>query len=149
MDFKQLILEGYYNNNSRFFLCDYFVRKCKLALRDEFFQKDYFFGLLEFEVLQIKKFFLNEVNKRKSEINKIIVCAKQTGLYPKKTQNQTLDEFVNELLQEFKNLTPFDLGYYRVREVFRLDYNLSINYEEVLYIEQELKKAKKKLKINI
>ena len=148
MDFKQLILEGYYNNNSRFFLSDYFVRRCKLALREEFFQKDYFFGLLEFEVLQIKKFFLNEVYKRKSEINKIIVCARQTGLYPKKTHNQTLDEFVNELLQEFKNLTPFDLGYYRVREVFRLDYNLSINYEEVLYIEQELKKAKKKLKIN-
>jgi len=150
MDYLEIVLQGYYNKDSRKHLPDYFLQKFKKAKKDEFFEADEFFSGL----IKIIEYWENDiqrrVSKRKDMILDMIFHAKNGTLkydnkdMEGKTIEQKNRETIEDCKQELKYIRPDGIGRasYRIHlSDYNTRYNYSMAYDEILEIKEAITTA--------
>lgn len=158
MDFSEIVLKGFCDANNRKFLDKYFVRECKKAEKEQFFEAEEFFN----GCLNVVKIFegclQKQVLERKSEILQMLSLAKSNKLgYPECKTPEAIEVERNETIkyceQELKNVRPDGIGDLTFTVNLgtltkgRVYYHME--YCEVLYIKESIIKAIEQCKTNI
>lgn len=149
MNYLEIVLQGYFNENNREFLEKYFLREYKKAEKEYSFEADEFFnGLLK--VIEVwEKDLQNEVFKRKNELNLMLNGAKNGtisyGDMEGKTIEQKRQETIEYCQQELKDVRPDGIGslsftvHLHSLTNGRIAYNMA--YNEVLQIKLSILKS--------
>src|SRR5690554_3155881 len=76
MDYLEIVLRGYFNENNREFLEKYFLREYKKAEKEQFFEADEFFNGCLKVIEGWEKHLQNKVFERKKELYLMLSEAK-------------------------------------------------------------------------
>lgn len=157
MDYLEIVLQGYFNENNREFLEKYFLREYKKAEKEQFFESDEFFNGCLKVIENWEKYLQNKVDKRKLELNLLLSEAKNGTLtysdMEGKTIKQKRQETIDMCEQELKEVRPDGIGSfsYTIHLLSltngRIAYNMA--YNEVLEIKLSIHKAFYKTITNI
>jgi len=158
MDFSEIVLKGFCDANNRKFLDKYFVRECKKAEKEQFFEAEEFFN----GCLNVVKIFegclQKQVLERKSEILQTLSLAKSNKLgYPECKTPEAIEVKRNETIkyceQELKNVRPDGIGdltfTVNLGTLTKGRVYYDMEYCEVLYIKESIIKAIEQCKTNI
>jgi PBP1b-binding outer membrane lipoprotein LpoB len=152
MNFLEIVLQGYFNQNNREFLGRYFFREFKKAEKEQFFEaNEFFIGCLKV-IDGWKEYLQNEVNKIKNELYSMLNAAKSGTLSYAEMKDKTIEQLNEETIQycieELKNERADGLGSVtfsvHLNSLTKGRFNHHLNYNEVLQIEFAILEAFKK-----
>lgn len=157
MNYLEIVLKGYFNDNNRKFLEKYFLREYKKAEKVDFFEADEFFnGCLEV-IASWEKHLQDNVNERKKELTFMLINAKNGTLSFADLENKTIEhkrlETIEYCEQELKDIRPDGIGSLSFTvNLFSLTkgsiaYHLA--YNEILQIKLSISKAFQQTHFNI
>jgi hypothetical protein len=151
MDYIEIILRGYSNDNDKQFLSKYFVRESKKAKKENYDYEEFFAGLSN-GIERLKKEYHTPFYERKNELYLMLDGAKNGTLkYGNadninfEEQNKQTIEYCNSELSTI-SFDNFPLNMFQfTKNRFRGD----LNFSEVLFIEAEIIKANSELNKSI
>ncbi|HPW67728.1 MAG TPA: hypothetical protein PLS84_11700 [Salinivirgaceae bacterium] len=157
MDYLEIILQGYFNENNREFLEGYFFREFKKAEKEQFFEAVEFFNGCLKVIEGWEKHLQDKVFERKRELYLMLNEAKNGTLSYAELEGKTIEEKWRETIQyceqELKDVRPDGIGslsftvHLHSLTNGRIAYNMA--YSEVLQIKLSILKAFKKTQPNI
>lgn len=149
MDYLDIVLQGYFNENNRDFLEKYYFREFKKAEKEQFFEADEFFNGCIKVIESWEKSLQDKVFERKNELHLMQNGAKNGTMKYGDLQGKTIKEKRQETIeyceQELKDVRPDGIGslsftvHLHSLTNGRIAYNMP--YNEVLYIKQSILKA--------
>lgn len=152
MDYLEIVLRGYFNENNREFLEKYFLREYKKAEKEQFFEADEFFSGCLKVIEGWEKHLQNKVFERKKELYLMLNGAKNGTMKYGDLQGKTIEEKRRETIeyceQELKDVRPNGIGslsftvHLHSLTNGRIAYNMP--YNELLVIKIAILKAFKK-----
>lgn len=156
MNYLDIVLQGYFNDNNREFLERYFFREFKKAEKEQFFEADeFFYGCLKV-IEGWEKYLQDKVSERKMELYLMLDEAKNGTLSYAELEGKTIEEKRQETIQyceqELKDVRPDGIGslsftvHLHSLTKGRIAYNMA--YNEVLVIKLAILKAFKKTQPN-
>lgn len=129
MNYLELILLGFTDTNTSKYLDHYFLRQCKKAVESHYSNEEFFEGCMN-AINELKGLFKDQLDARKSEINKLL--------------QHTTGQQREDILQELKDLKPDDflVNYNRFKTLFH-DHGLRGNlyYHDLATIQTALNSA--------
>lgn len=149
MDFNEIVIRGYFDENNRKYLDKYFFRKFKKAEKEQFFEAEEFFrGCLKVtedweQVLQ------TYIHRRKRELYSMLSAAKNKTLSYGEMEGKTIEQKNQETIeyckQELKDVRPDGIG----SMTFNVNlsslpnglYGYNMSYFEILTIKESIYKA--------
>lgn len=149
MNYLQIVLQGYFNENNREFLEKYFLREFKKAEKDNFFEADEFFNGCLKEIKNWEKYLENKVFERKNELYLLLNAAENKTLSYGETEGKTIEQKRKETIEyckdELQSVRPDGIG--SVTFTVNLSsltngfiaYNMP--YQELLFIKGSILKA--------
>ena len=157
MNYLEIVLQGYFNENNREFLEKYFFREFKKAEKEQYFEADEFFNGCIKVIESWEKYLQERVFERKHELYLVLNGAKNGTMKYGDLQGKTIEEKRRETIeyceQELKDVRPDGIGsisftvhLYSLTNG-RIAYNMA--YNEVLQIKLSILKAFKKTQPNI
>lgn len=157
MNYLEIVLQGYFNENNREFLENYFFREFKKAEKEQYFEADEFFNGCINVIESWEKYLQERVFERKHELYLVLNEAKNGTMKYGDLQGKTIEEKRRETIeyckQELKDVRPDGIGsisftvhLYSLTNG-RIAYNMA--YNEVLQIKLSILKAFKKTQPNI
>ncbi|GAB4471384.1 MAG: hypothetical protein OHK0057_14960 [Thermoflexibacter sp.] len=149
MDYLEIVLQGYFNENNREFLEKYFLREFKKAEKEQFFEADEFFNGCIKIIENWEKYLQDKVFERKRELYLMLNGAKNGTVKYRDLQGKTVEqkrlETIEYCEQELKDVRPDGIGsltfmvhLYSLTKG-RIAYNLT--YNELLQIKLSILKA--------
>ena len=157
MDYLEIILQGYFNENIREFLEKYFFREFKKAEKEQYFEAHEFFSGCIKVIESWEKYLQEQVFKRKNELYLMLNGAKNGTMKYGDLQGKTIEEKRQETIeyceQELKEVRPDGIGslsftvHLQSLTNGRIAYNMP--YNELLVIKIAILKAFKKTQPNI
>ncbi|MEN2282218.1 hypothetical protein AAGF08_08770 [Algoriphagus sp. SE2] len=152
MNYSEIILRGYFDENNREFLEKYFFREFKKAEKDQFFEADEFFNGCIKVIEGWEKHLEDQVFRRKHQLYEMLSGARNGTMHYKDLQGKTVNQINQETIdyceEELKNVRPDGIGGLTFNvNLFaltngRIAYNIS--YGELLQIKLSILKAYKK-----
>ena len=157
MNYLEIVLQGYFNENNREFLEKYFFREFKKAEKEQFFEANGFFkGCLKV-IEGWEKHLQDKVFERQRELYLMLNEAKNGTLSYAELEGKTIEEKRQETIlyceQELKEVRPDGIGSlsFTVHLLSltngRIAYSMA--YNEVLQIKLSILKAFEKTQPNI
>jgi hypothetical protein len=157
MNYLEIVLQGYFNENNREFLEKYFFREFKKAEKEQYFEADEFFNGCIKVIESWEKYLQEQVFKRKHELYLMLDGAKNGTIKYEDLQGKTIEEKRRETIQyceqELKDVRPDGIGslsftvHLHSLTNGRIAYNMP--YYELLVIKIAILKAFKKTQPNI
>lgn len=157
MDYLQIVIQGYFNENNRTFLEKYFLREYRKAEKEQFFEADEFFNGCLRVVEGWENHLQKKVYKLKEELCFMRDEAKNGTLSYDNMEGKTIEQKRQETIeyceQELKDVRPDGIGSVTFTvHLFtltngRIAYNME--YNEVLQIKLAIIKALQKPQPNI
>lgn len=157
MNYLEIVLQGYFNDNNREFLEKYFFREFKKAEKEQFFEAVEFFNGCLNVIEGWEKHLQDKVFERQRELHLMLNHAKNGTLSYAELEGKTIEKKQNETIEycenELKNVRPDGIG--------SLSFNVHLNsltngriaynmpYNELLVIKLAILKAFKKTQPNI
>jgi hypothetical protein len=147
MDYIEIILRGYTDENNRNFLSKYFIRESKKAEKENYSFEEFFAGL-DNAIIKFKIEYKNRLFKRKNELYFMLDGAKNGTLTYANTEKKSIEELHSQTIEyceselseiSFENF-PLNLFYFTSNR-----YTGHLNYSEVEFICNEIAKAFKEL----
>jgi len=156
MNYLDIVLQGYFNDNNREFLERYFFREFKKAEKEQFFEAVEFFSGCMKVIESWEKHLQYKVSERKRELYLMLDEAKNGTLSYAELEGKTIEEKRQETIQyceqELKDVRPDGIGslsftvhLYSLTNG-RIAYNMP--YNELLVIKFAILKAFKKTQPN-
>jgi hypothetical protein len=152
MDYLEIILQGYFNDNNRDHLTDYFLRKFKKAKKDEFIEADEFFSGLHKIIEYWEKDLQRNISKRRDMLYNGLYAAKNGTLKYDKMEGKTIEQLRQETIEycnrELKDVRPDGIGSasFTVHlSKYRPGLNYSMAYHEILNIKNSITQARWKV----
>ena len=156
MNYLEIVLQGYFNENNREFLEKYFFREFKKAEKEQYFEADEFFNGCIKVIESWEKYLQEQVFKRKHELYLMLDGAKNGTMKYGDLQGKTIEEKRQETIQyceqELKDVRPDGIGslsftvHLHSLTNGRIAYNMA--YNEVLQIKLSIVKAFEKTQPN-
>jgi len=156
MNYLDIVLQGYFNDNNREFLERYFFREFKKAEKEQFFEAVEFFNGCLKVIEGWEKHLQDKVFERKRELYLMLNEAKNGTLSYAELEGKTIEEKWRETIQyceqELKDVRPDGIGslsftvHLHSLTNGRIAYNMA--YSEVLQIKLSILKAFKKTQPN-
>jgi hypothetical protein len=150
MDYLEIILRGYFNDANRAYLDKYFIQVFKKAERDFFIDAEVFFSGLESQVSKMKRNLENRMNNRKGELTFLLTSAQNNTLkYNNVFSDKSIEDLHNETIENCKkaleliNINDFDVDLGGISNNIHTG---SLRYDQVSIIENEIQKAKLKVR---
>lgn len=157
MNYLEIVLQGYFNENNREFLEKYFFREFKKAEKEQYFEAHEFFSGCIKVIESWEKYLQEQVFKRKNELYLMRNGAKNGTMKYGDLQGKTIEEKRQETIeyceQELKEVRPDGIGslsftvHLHSLTKGRIAYNMP--YNELLVIKIAILKAFKKTQPNI
>lgn len=157
MNYLEIVLQGYFNENNREFLEKYFFREFKKAEKEQYFEADEFFNGCIKVIESWEKYLQERVFERKHELYLVLNGAKNGTMKYGDLQGKTIEEKRQETIeyceQELKEVRPDGIGslsftvHLHSLTNGRIAYNMP--YNELLVIKLAILKAFKKTQPNI
>lgn len=157
MNYLEIVLQGYFNENNREFLEKYFFREFKKAEKEQYFEAHEFFSGCIKVIESWEKYLQEQVFKRKRELYLMLNGAKNGTMKYGDLQGKTIEEKRQETIeyceQELKEVRPDGIGslsftiHLHSLTNGRIAYNMP--YNELLVIKIAILKAFKKTQPNI
>lgn len=157
MNYLEIVLQGYFNENNREFLEKYFFREFKKAEKEQYFEALEFFSGCIKVIESWEKYLQEQVFKRKNELYLMLNGAKNGTMKYGDLQGKTIEEKRRETIeyceQELKDVRPDGIGslsftvHLQSLTNGRIAYNMP--YNELLVIKIAILKAFKKTQPNI
>lgn len=157
MNYLEIVLQGYFNENNREFLEKYFFREFKKAEKEQYFEALEFFSGCIKVIESWEKYLQEQVFKRKNELYLMLNGAKNGTMKYGDLQGKTIEEKRKETIQyceqELKEVRPDGIGslsftvHLQSLTNGRIAYNMP--YNELLVIKIAILKAFKKTQPNI
>lgn len=152
MNYLEIILQGYFNENNREFLEKYFFREFKKAEKEQFFEADEFFNGCIKVIESWEKYLQDKVFERKKELYLMLNGAKNSTMKYGDLQGKTIEQKRQETIeyceQELKDVRPDGIGSISFTvHLHSLSNGLianSLTYNEVLEIKHSILKAYQK-----
>ena len=149
MNYLEIVLQGYFQENNREFLENYFFREFKKAEKDNFYEADEFFNGCIKVIENWEKNLKDQVHKRKHELYLMLDGAKNRTMNYSDLQGKTVEQKRLETIEycekELKDLRPngvgstsFTVGLFSITNG-QIAYNL--HYWELLQIKGSILKA--------
>lgn len=156
MNYLEIVLQGYFNDNNREFLEKYFFREFKKAEKEQFFEAVEFFNGCLKVIEGWEKHLQDKVFERKRELYSMLNAARNGTLSYAEFEGKTIEEKWQETIQyceqELKDVRPDGIGslsftvhLYSLTNG-RIAYNMA--YSEVLQIKLSILIAFKKTQPN-
>lgn len=153
MNYLEIVLQGYFNENNREFLVKYFYRQYKKAEKELFFEADEFFnGCLKI-IEGWEKHLQDKVFERKKELYLMLKAAKNGTMNYGDLQGKTIEQKKQETVeyceQELRDVRPGGIGslsftiHLHSMTNGRIAYNMP--YNEVIQIKSSINDAFKKI----
>lgn len=149
MNYLEIILQGYFNENNRAFLEKYFLREYKKAEKENFFEADEFFNGCIKVIESWEKYLQDKVFERKNELYLMLDGARNGTIKYGDLQGKTIEQKRQETIeyceQELKDVRPDGIGslsftvHLHSLTNGRIAYNME--YNEVLNIKLSILKA--------
>jgi hypothetical protein len=156
MNYLEIVLQGYFNENNREHLEKYFFREYKKAEKENFEADEFFSGCLKI-IEGWEKHLQDKVFKRKRELYLMLNEAKNGTLSYSDMEGKTIEQKRQETIeyceQELKDTRPDGIGslsftvHLHSLTNGRISYNMA--YNEVLQIKLSILKAFVKTQSNI
>jgi len=157
MNYLEIVLQGYFNDNNREFLERYFFREFKKAEKEQFFEAVEFFNGCLKVIEGWEKHLQDKVFERQRELHLMLNHAKNGTLSYAELEGKTIEEKRQETIQyceqELKDVRPNGIGslsftvHLNSLTNGRIAYNMA--YNEVLQIKLSILKAFDKTQPNI
>lgn len=157
MNYLDIVLQGYFNDNNREFLERYFFREFKKAEKEQFFEAVEFFNGCLKVIEGWEKYLQDKVFEQKRELYLTLNEAKNGTLLYAELEGKTIEEKRQETIQyckqELKDVRPDGIGslsftvHLHSLTKGRIAYNMA--YNEVLQIKLSILKAFEKTQPNI
>lgn len=157
MNYLEIVLQGYFNENNREFLEKYFFREFKKAEKEQYFEAHEFFSGCIKVIESWEKYLQEQVFKRKCELYLMLNGAENGTMKYGDLQGKTIEEKRQETIeyceQELKEVRPDGIGslsftvHLHSLTNGRIAYNMP--YNELLVIKIAILKAFKKTQPNI
>jgi len=147
MDYLEIVLQGYFNENNRKHLHKYFYRKFKEAEK-EYFEADEFFSGCLIVIESWEKYLQDKVFERKNELYLMLDSAKNSSLKYNDLQGKTIKqkrlETIEYCEQELSDISKnnFTVHLHSLTNG-RIAYNM--HHNEVLSIKLAIQKAFQKI----
>jgi len=152
MNYLEIVLQGYFNENNREFLEKYFFREFKKAEKEQYFEAHEFFSGCIKVIESWEKYLQEQVLKRKNQLYLMLNGAKNGTMKYGDLQGKTIEEKRQETIeyceQELKEVRPDGIGslsftvHLHSLTKGRIAYNMP--YNELLVIKIAILKAFKK-----
>lgn len=149
MNYLEIVLQGYFNENNRDFLEKYFFREFKKAEKEHFFEADEFFNGCLKVIKDWEKHLENKVIERKRELYLILSEAEKGTLSYNDLEGKTAEQKRKEAIEYSKNelqsVRPDGIGslsftvHLNSLTNGRISYNME--YSELLIIKGSILKA--------
>lgn len=114
MDFLSIVINGYFEENNREFLKEYFLREFKKAEKEHYFKSNTFFNGCMKVLESWEKDLENQVSKRKMKLIQIITSAEQGSLKHNDLKEKTIEEANKEAIEyctkELNNIRTDGVG---------------------------------------
>lgn len=114
MDYLEIVLQGYFNENNKEHLEKYFFREFKKAEKEQFFEANEFFNGCLKVVERWEKYLQDKINERKKELYLAINAAKSGTLKFENLHGQSIEQKRKETIeyceQELKEVRPDGIG---------------------------------------
>lgn len=157
MNYLEIVLQGYFNENNREFLENYFFREFKKAEKEQYFEADEFFNGCIKVIESWEEYLEEQVFKRKRELDLVLIAANNGTMKYGDLQGKTIEEKNRETIeyckQELKEVRSGGIGspsftvhLYSLTNG-RIAYNMP--YNELLVIKSAILEAFKKTQPNI
>jgi len=149
MNYLEIVLQGYFNENNKEFLEKYFFRELKKAEKEQFFEAAEFFNGCTKVVEGWEKYLQDEVFKRKKELYLMLDGAKNGTIKYEDLQGKAIEQKRQETIEyckkELKDVRPNGIGSLSFTvPLHSLSNGLianSLTYNEVLEIKHSILKA--------
>jgi hypothetical protein len=143
MDFLEIILNGYFNENNRKFLDSYFLREFKKAEKEYYYDKDsFFYGCLNV-INGFERHLENELHNRKKELLLMLNEAKKGTLKYANNEKDTTQlhkETIEYCNSELSNISKHNFTYNLLSvSNGRIPYSLQFN--QMLIIKKAIEDA--------
>jgi hypothetical protein len=110
MNYLEIVVQGYFNENNKDFLEKYFFREFKIAEKEQFYEANEFFNGCLKVITGWEKNLQDQVSKRKNELYLMLNGAKNGTLSYDNMDGKTIDRKWRETIecceQELKDLRP-------------------------------------------
>lgn len=147
MDYIEIMLRGYTNENDRNFLSKYFVREFKKAEKEHYDLEEFFTGLLK-GIDVLKNEYQKELFKRKNELYLMLTGAENGTLKYGELKSESVEERHKKTIKYCKNeLSSIVLGYSTINLLHFTNSRFigHLHYSEVEFIGNGIAKAYKVL----
>jgi hypothetical protein len=147
MDYIEIMLRGYSNENDRKFLSKYFVREFRKAEKEHYDLEEFFTGLLK-GIDTLKNEYQKELFKRKNELYLMLEAAENGTLKYGELKSESAEERRKKTIEYCKNeLTSIGLGYSKINLLHFTNSSFigHLQYSEVEFIGNGIAKAYKVL----
>jgi hypothetical protein len=147
MDYIEIMIRGYTNENDRNFLGKYFIREFKKAENNHYDLEEFFTGLLK-AIDVLKNEYQKELFKRKNELYLMLTGAENGTLKYGDLKNENVEEQHKKTIEYCKNeLSSIDLGYSTINLLHFTNSRFigHLHYSEVEFIGNGIAKAYKAL----
>jgi hypothetical protein len=157
MDYLEIVLQGYFDNNNRKHLEKYFYREYKKAEKEHFEPDEFFDGCFSV-VEQFEGYLKRLIHERKIELKTMLSLAKVGKLSYDNLEGKTIEQNWKETIEfcnnELKDVRPDGIGdetylvslseltTHRNNGLGRIYYNM--RYNEILVIKDAILAAKEK-----
>jgi hypothetical protein len=149
MNYLDLVTEGYFDENNREFLENYFLREYKKAEKEQFFEANEFFSGCMKVIECWENYLQKEVFERKKELYLLLNGAKNGKLLYDDLEGKTIEQLRQETIEncekELEDVRPDGIGSISFTVNLssltegRIRYNM--DYNEVLQIKLSICKA--------
>lgn len=154
MDYLEIVLQGYFNENNKEFLEKYFLREFKKAEKEQFFEADEFFSGCTKVIDGWEKYLQDEVNKRKTELYLMLSGAKTGTMTYGDLQGKTIQEKRQETIEycekELNDVRPDGIGditfYVNLFQLTNGRIRERLTYKELGFIKESISNAFEKVK---
>lgn len=157
MNYLEIVLQGYFNENNRGFLDNYFFMEYKKAEKEQFFKADMFFNGCLKVIEGWEKYLQDEIFKRKTDLYLMLNEARNGTLSYSDMEGKTIEQKRQETIeyceQELKDVRPDGIGSLSFKvhlsslTTGRIAYNMA--YNEVLQIKLSILRAFQKTQTNV
>jgi hypothetical protein len=157
MNYLEIVLQGYFDENNREFLEKYFLREYKKAEKEQFFEADEFFNGCLKVIEGWEQHLQDRILEQKGELSLMLNEAKNGTLSYADLEGKTIEQKRQETIKycehELKDVRPDGIGSLSFTVNLasitngRIAYNL--NYDELLQIKNAISKAFQKTQTNI
>lgn len=147
MDYIEIMLRGYTNENDRNFLGKYFIREFKKAENKHYDLEEFFTGLLK-GIDTLKNEYQKELFKRKNELYLMLTGAENGTLKYGDLKSESVEERHKKTIEYCKNeLSSIGLGYSTINLLHFTNSRFigHLHYSEVEFIGNGIAKAYKAL----